>query len=599
MLNNCADAFGEMFNNLNNVFKRIKVILIGLFLSRCDKDELKNLGLDLDSFNEAFRVLGEINGLSPNSIKTCKYRFDSYFKNLRDGEIRKLPNDYQEIIDATGNLTDEEFQRLIVSLPEIDNEEWKSIVFEGGIRSFFDTIEDGKNTDEDTQNWSENQFPNEEGMNDVQEWHITGNIKDFISAEKKYKDSFRRLLSPTLPDWTHAPQPEEEQRFYETELWLERWLPHSIIVDDNSNETYQQFINAARSTLKIARYIVPTSSELRPVIDELDNTHPEHNVTSCICFHSAMMNVCNLIHLHRKPEKYKTAFMLLKKAEKYLGFDPFDKISDIAKLIRLSIINWEKEPITALHNQILGRSIISCPMSTVAFEALELSIPLARYAYKTNGAKHQAYIKLNFSDVGLSNGYYIKDGEINLPFSLNGYIADCPQVGRCVVAFRGSNTFWNFITDATQLLVGVSLVYKMALGLLLELKEKWNDKRFWVIGHSLGGGLTQFAVAGINNSNFIGFGYNSAGLSDIATAMLMNRNCNNIFHLHLKNDEIFLVGNQLGSYCDQQSVVEDKCEAHKIATMERKSKNRIESLYFSSLLRYYLKRFFYAGISPM
>lgn len=573
----------------NNVLKRIKVILIGLFLSRYGKTGIRIHGLSRDSFNDASRVLGKLNGISPKSIKTCKYRFDSYFKSRKDGENRKLPDDYQEIIEATGNLTNLEFLRLIESLYKIDNEEWRSIVFNGNISSFFDTIEDGKNSDENTQNWSENQYPDED-ENDDQEWQITGNIKDFISAEKKYKNSYRKLLSPTLSDWAHAPHSEEEKRPYETGLWFERWLRHSIIVNDNSHEIYQQFKDAAHSTLQIARYIVPNSSELRPVIDELDETNPEHNVMSCVCFYSAMMNVCELIHLHRKPNKFKTGLMLVRKAEKYLGLGLTHHIKVTYNLIKLSIKDWVKNPITALHKQILGRAIISCPMNTKALEALELSIPLARYAYKTNGAKHQAYIKLNFSDVGLSNGYYIKDGEINLPFSLNGYIADCPQVGRCVVAFRGTNTFWNFITDATQLLVGVSLVYKMALGLLLELKEKWNDKRFWVIGHSLGGGLTQFAVAGINNSNFIGFGYNSAGLSDIDTVMLMNRNCNNIFHLHLKNDEIFLVGNQLGSFCDQQSIVDNKCKAHRIATMERESKNHIDSLYFSSLLRYYLKK---------
>ena len=578
-----------MFNNLNNVFKRIKVILIGLFLSRCDKDELKNLGLDLDSFNEAFRVLGEINGLSPNSIKTCKYRFDSYFKNLRDGEIRKLPNDYQEIIDATGNLTDEEFQRLIVSLPEIDNEEWKSIVFEGGIRSFFDTIEDGKNTDEDTQNWSENQFPNEEGMNDVQEWQMTGFIKEFISAEKEYKNSYRQLLSPTLSDLTHDPQSEEEQYLYEIGLWLERWFLHSIIVDENSYESYQRFIDAAQYTLEIARYIVPSSSELRPAIDELDNTHPEHNVMSCACFHAAMMNVCELIHLHRKPNKYKTGLMLVRKAEKYLGLGLTHHIKLTYNLIKLSRTNWLLKSINELR-KLVWNNIKSVPTATNALEALELSIPLAKYAYMTDKERQQTGMRLDYHDVYLSDGFVLENGEINLPFSLKGYIADCHEVGRCVVAFRGTKDIWNVITDFAQYLVGVSIVYKMALGLLLELKDIWRDKRFWVLGHSLGGGLTQFAVTGINRSEFVGFGYNSAGLSDMAKDILKKRYSDNIFHLHLRRDQIFFIGNQFGSYIDQRSKVNKFWTAHKIATMERESKKHISSLCFSSLLSNFLKR---------
>lgn len=51
-----------------NVYSdREKSILSGLFLSKFDKEGLKNLGFS--SFKEAFKIIGISLGISPNSIK--------------------------------------------------------------------------------------------------------------------------------------------------------------------------------------------------------------------------------------------------------------------------------------------------------------------------------------------------------------------------------------------------------------------------------------------------------------------------------------------------------------------------------------------------
>ena len=87
------------------------------------------------------------------------------------------------------------------------------------------------------------------------------------------------------------------------------------------------------------------------------------------------------------------------------------------------------------------------------------------------------------------------------------------------------------------------------------------------MGHSLGGGLTQFTVAGLDDKLVVGLGYNSAGLSNMAVDLLKNKYQGSIHHLYLRYDQVFLIGNQLGDYYVQNGDVGEPYRAHKLSTM--------------------------------
>ena len=194
---------------------------------------------------------------------------------------------------------------------------------------------------------------------------------------------------------------------------------------------------------------------------------------------------------------------------------------------------------------------------------LEYGIGLAELAYE-NPSKSPICV-LTPVNLEIDKSYEI-EGRFQLPLHLGGYIAHCKCYDGYIIGFRGTKNWKNWLTNATQQLVGISLIYMVALGLVLKMKEKYGSQLL-VVGHSLGGGLTQFAVAGLNDKQVKGVGYNSAGLSNMAADLLKNNHQGGIFHLHLRFDQVFLIGNQLGHCYDQKKIVKNPVRAHLINTM--------------------------------
>lgn len=145
---------------------------------------------------------------------------------------------------------------------------------------------------------------------------------------------------------------------------------------------------------------------------------------------------------------------------------------------------------------------------------------------------------------------------------------------------------WNSVTDITQILLGDSLVYFMALGLVVLASKQYPTSNIVVIGHSLGGGLAQFSTGSMRDTRITAYGYNSAGLSFLTMKKMgvpekdlsLHKQ---IFHLHLEGDIIFKIGNQLGVYFDIERKNKEYC-AHYLEAIRK-------NLPYSSNVFYYLQ----------
>lgn len=391
-----------------------------------------------------------------------------------------------------------------------------------------------------------------------EQWNMKGNTRKFLSAEKGYKEAYRALVGP-MPIF----QNENEREGYPADFSerIVSYLGRAIANED----AYNDFTAKATALMGVIGDIIPQNTNLQFVSKirlKLNNTQPNRQVLSCLCFHVVLNNLCEFVHLHRSPDRFQTGYMLVNTANRHLGLGFVHYAAVANNLIRLATTNWTDEAIKEAI-KLFSRNIY-IPNPVYPHQAyLEHALPLAELAYRDIPFGH----KLSPVNITLSNGYTI-NGRFHLPLSLSGYVAEADCTDRTIIGFRGTENWVNWITDITQYLVGSSLVYKMALGLLIEIQAQ-KGGNLLVVGHSLGGGLTQYSVAGLNDGDVVGMCYNSAGLSDMACYELRHNNQGGIFHLHLKYDQIFLIGNQLGFYSDMDETEPNPVKAHYLSTMRR------------------------------
>src|SRR5258705_8503676 len=101
-----------MLLNSQQIPKREKLILVGLYLSKYDSLGLKTLGFE--SFVEAFNVIGYALGSKPASIKNYRDEFDPLFPNPRKGWHKRQIREYcLRILESYKSLDFESFTGLI------------------------------------------------------------------------------------------------------------------------------------------------------------------------------------------------------------------------------------------------------------------------------------------------------------------------------------------------------------------------------------------------------------------------------------------------------------------------------------------------------
>lgn len=390
-------------------------------------------------------------------------------------------------------------------------------------------------------------------------WNMKGNIRKFLTAEMAYKLAYRHLIDAQYRFLVDREIIRTDSENVISDDTLARWLRSGIQDEDK----YLLFIDKGIKLLAIIDEIIPQNTALKfllSVKNKIGTIEPKQNVLSCVCYYSAMNNLCEFVHLHRLSKDFKIGLYFVKKADKHLGLGVLHYAAIASKLLRLANTDWTTKAAEEIM-KLIGRNLFSSyPLSSQALW-MEHAIPLAEVAYDDHNGE-----PLRSVSIQLPDNYFIK-GRFHLPLSLHGYIATCKCTNRTVIGFRGTDSMTNVITDITQYLVGSSLVYKMALGLLIEIRSQVQNELL-VVGHSLGGGLMQFAVAGLNNQDVEGIGFNSAGLSDMTYHLLHGRG-GRISHFHLKYDQVFHIGRQLGRCFDMKHSVNNPVSAHRISTMRR------------------------------
>ena len=124
-----------------------------------------------------------------------------------------------------------------------------------------------------------------------------------------------------------------------------------------------------------------------------------------------------------------------------------------------------------------------------------------------------------------------------------------------VISFAGTNDFHTVYADAEQLFAPSGL-YLNAAGLVSMIYKTHPSKKIFVTGHSLGGGLTEFAViANTKNmkdgdANLYGYGFNPAGLSFdsiLHLTLIRLAKAKSIIEIYLTSgDWVSLLGGKIG-----------------------------------------------------
>jgi len=200
------------------------------------------------------------------------------------------------------------------------------------------------------------------------------------------------------------------------------------------------------------------------------------------------------------------------------------------------------------------------------------------YEFKHNGSVQiDPLPKVANRDYNLRNLY--ADGERKLilkdAFGMAVAMFDYDNEGKRIhcVSFAGTRlkrlhtAILNSATDLFQILSLPSVVYFAAVGILNAVMKTYKNEEIYVFGHSLGGGLTQFACTAMDSDDAIGYGYNSAGLSIFSLNTLSRSAHCRIEHVCSQYDPVSQVGALLGSVKYVNSV--KGMAAHKLGQLNK------------------------------
>ena len=193
-------------------------------------------------------------------------------------------------------------------------------------------------------------------------------------------------------------------------------------------------------------------------------------------------------------------------------------------------------------------------------ELEERGIRMSEYAYK--GRIHRGeYNPTHISPVSFSNLPWTDKSHthFDMNYGLRGalFMARKDNMSKGLpdnavyLMFAGTqfDNFHNLKTDVSQFLHS-DAVYYAALAIMIEVNQERQNNNYpslVVGGHSLGGGLAQFAVGACRDkSGLIGLGYNSAGLSNFFILKMYGKRTSHFTNIFVENDPVHKWGNQIG-----------------------------------------------------
>jgi len=542
--------------NFNNLDNKSKAILFGLFLSKYDRKALR--GLRLGTFAEAFRIIGEKLGFSPNTIMIHRNKFDPFFPNARKGlpfhKENRLPTDYQAMIEGTQEWSFEIFLEHLGPILEIHKEngvfwtfsqefEWLSELFDEAldrmllnanwhINNWFSSLEGFQENDHDNDHISSMVDSSQyietilSGLDDTFGENII-HFDQYISAGKELLDFIREFridehLIPTLRD-------DFLKSLYDN--YRQSWDLDDVFDDEAFDEMHPRHCDAL--------YIICTYA----ITDYLRNGFSLFYVPGYLYdLERILVNrACSILDFTVTHDRF--GFLKYRHVHHILRAQDRNALLDLMMPPDPSSFYPQKRNVVTGTSPFLERGV--------------LYAEFAYYLFKSNTDKSR-WVRLRQYVLNITSHsiQYRIDGKFDFPCNLKGYLAQSDD-GFIILGFRGTKpaNIKNDITDIWQLLIGPETSYLCALGLLLELRDNTPpEKRICVYGHSLGGGLSQFTVAAATakgQSNIDAFGYNSAGLGratmSILRGIMPTGKSNNIIHLCHKSDRISKIGYLLGN----------------------------------------------------
>lgn len=187
-------------------------------------------------------------------------------------------------------------------------------------------------------------------------------------------------------------------------------------------------------------------------------------------------------------------------------------------------------------------------------------VAVASYAYCEEGSiNHPNRLPILVHPYNGCNieSYDKRTMQFKLGWGLRGVILQMGNAedNRIFLGFSGTklNSISNILTDLVQTRSSADSVYYAALGITKDLSDKVSGELI-VTGHSLGGGLAQFATAVLRKPQVSAICYNSAGLSEGTCSIIDNHNGIEkglqdkkiITHIVMKYDPISRIGNLRG-----------------------------------------------------
>lgn len=305
--------------------------------------------------------------------------------------------------------------------------------------------------------------------------------------------------------------------------------------------------------------------------------------------HHALIRLLDYLEMRSEPDGL--AFHLFRKSSRRLFGSLLRYLEDTMRLVDFA----DSERYTDLFMQEFYMNrydieprvwITDMQQLATATNQLNAGIKFAQLAYGKRGVVKGNAMKLHPYIIHFAHGIQGRqsaDGFFHLQRNMNGYIAYTEEaVPRIIYGLTGTkpSSLANWKTNFGQYFCGPNLPYLYAYGILDSIllgkshREGFKESKVEVYGHSLGGGMMQFAVVNHPSDIVSGYGYNSAGLGWKTIESMQYRNVRKITHLYLPYDQVFTIPGsfQLGGAVKiADAPVKNLCYAHSLEAMKKRS----------------------------